>query len=62
MTVTEIKAEINKTLDNVPEEALADILLYLKQLQSKSSGDIKLATHLRTILTEDSELLEKLAQ
>lgn len=62
MTVTEIKTEINKALENVPEDALADVLSYLKHLQSKTADDIKLTTHLRQILNEDSELLEKLAQ
>ncbi|MFC0516118.1 hypothetical protein ACFFGT_17995 [Mucilaginibacter angelicae] len=62
MTAAEIKTEINKALENVPEEALADVLSYLKHLQSKMAGDIKLTTHLRQVLTEDSELLERLAQ
>lgn len=62
MTVAEIKTEINKAIDNVPEDALADVLSYLKHLQAKTTDDIKLTAHLRQILNEDSELLEKLAQ
>ncbi|PWK79937.1 hypothetical protein LX99_00398 [Mucilaginibacter oryzae] len=62
MTTTELKTEINKTLENIPEEALNDVLLYLQHLQAKAPSDIKLTSHLRQILTEDAELLEKLAQ
>ncbi|MEO3404590.1 hypothetical protein AAFN85_11855 [Mucilaginibacter sp. CAU 1740] len=62
MTTTELKTEINKALENVPEEALTDVLSYLQHLQAKAPTDIKLTAHLRQILTEDAELLEKLAQ
>ena len=62
MTATEIKTEINKVLENVPEGALADVLSYLKQLPLKTPDDIKLTAHLRQILAEDKELLEKLGQ
>lgn len=62
MTTTQIKTEIQKVLDNVPESALKDVLEFLKELQSSTPQQIKLTNNLRQILTEDKELLEKLAQ
>jgi hypothetical protein len=62
MTKTEIKIEIQKVLDNVPENVLYDILDLLKGLQNQSSDKLELTHSLRQILTEDKELLEKLAK
>jgi len=62
MTATQIKTEIRKVLDNVPEDALQDVLDYLKELQLSSPEQIKLTNNLRRILLEDKQLLEKLAQ
>lgn len=62
MTTKEIKSEIQKTLDNIPENVLQDILAYLKEIQGKSAEKIKLSKNLRDILMEDKELLEKLAK
>ena len=62
MTTKEIKSEIQKTLDNIPENVLQDILDYLKLIQGKSADKIKLSKNLRDILTEDKELLERLAK
>jgi mRNA-degrading endonuclease RelE of RelBE toxin-antitoxin system len=62
MTSIEIKTEIQKVLDQVPENVLEDVLDFLRELQSKSTDQIKLANNLRKILSEDKELLEKLAQ
>lgn len=62
MTTKEIKTEIQKVIDNIPENVLEDILDLLKQLQRQSKDKIELSHHLRKILAEDKELLEKLAQ
>ncbi|HMG92660.1 MAG TPA: hypothetical protein VK589_21530 [Chryseolinea sp.] len=62
MTTKEIKSEIQKTLENIPENVLQDILDYLKAIQGKSADKIKLGKNLRDILAEDKELLEKLAK
>jgi len=62
MTTKEIKSEIQKTLDNIPENILQDILDYLKLIQDKSPDKIKLSKNLLHILTEDKELLERLAK
>lgn len=61
MTSIEIKTEIQKVLDQVPESVLQEVLDFLKGLQNKSVDQIKLADNLRKILSEDRELLEKLA-
>ncbi|WP_276371075.1 hypothetical protein [Chryseolinea sp. H1M3-3] len=62
MTTKEIKSEIQKTLDNIPESVLQDILDYLKLIQGKSIDKIKLSKNLRDILAEDKDLLERLAK
>ena len=62
MTAIELKTEIQKVLDQVPESILQDVLDFLKELQTKTVDDIKLAKNLRKIISEDRELLEKLAQ
>ena len=62
MTTKEIKSEIQKVIENVPDSILKEILSYLKQAQKTSLKDIKMSTHLRQILREDKDLLEKLAQ
>jgi hypothetical protein len=62
MTAKQIKTEIQKVLDSVPEVVLEDILKYLQSIQNKSSDSISLSQNIRKILEEDRELLEKLAQ
>jgi hypothetical protein len=62
MTTSEIKSEIQKTLDHIPESVLQDVLEYLKQIQGHAADTIKLTKNLRDILSEDKELLEKLAK
>ena len=62
MTTKEIKSEIQKALDNVPENVLQVILEYLKELEGKTADQVELVKNLRDILREDKELLEKLAK
>ena len=62
MTTKEIKNEIQKAIENVPESILKEILSYLNQAQKTSLKDIEMSIPLRQILREDRELLEKLAQ
>jgi hypothetical protein len=59
---SEIKTEINKLLDEVPEDILQDILHLLQDIHNNPADKIKLSHHLRQILTEDKELLERLAK
>jgi hypothetical protein len=62
MTKTEIKMEIQKVLDNVPENLLHDILELLKDFQNESTEQIQITHSLRQILSEDKELLDRLAK
>jgi hypothetical protein len=62
MTTTQLKKEIGKVLDRVPEKLLRDILDLLKEVESEKATNSKLASNLKKILSEDSELLNKLAQ
>ena len=62
MTAQQIKSEIQKVLDNIPEDVLEDILNYLLELQEKSENDVNRTFDLKKILQEDKELLQKLAQ
>ena len=62
MTTNEIKSQIQKSLDNVPESVLQDILDFLKQAEIQPADRLNLMRDLREILTEDKELLERLAK
>lgn len=62
MTKTQIQSEIQKVLDNVPENVLQDVLDFLKELQDQPADKVRLTNNLRQILSDDKELLEKLAQ
>jgi len=62
MSKNEVKEQINKVLDNVPDEALESILNYLKELLKKSESELILSNNLNKILSEDKEVLEKLAK
>lgn len=61
MTIKELKFEIQKSLDNVPESVLTDILALLKQAEGQPDK-VKLTQNLRDILAEDKNLLERLAK
>lgn len=62
MTTKQIKTEIQKLLDTVPENVLQDLFDYLKEAQKQTKDQAELTGHLRKIIHEDRELLEKLAQ
>jgi len=62
MTTKQIKSRIKVALDNIPENLLEDILAYLEEIQGKSAERVIMTQRLRKILSEDKELLEKLAQ
>lgn len=62
MTVVEIKTEIQKALDSMPEDALVDILSYIKNFQSQSITDLRTDQDIQAILTENYGLLKRLAQ
>jgi hypothetical protein len=62
MTKTQLQTEIQKVLDSVPETILQDVLDFLKALQDQPEDKVRMTNNLRQILSEDKELLEKLAQ
>ena len=62
MTTKDIKSEIQKSLDKVPESVLQDILDFLRQAENQPTDRLNLTRNLRDIITEDKELLEKLAK
>ena len=57
-----IKTEIQKIIDKVPDEMLEDIYKVLKDFADKTPNSIKLSHNLKKILTEDKGLLERLAK
>jgi len=61
LTTKQIKTEIQKLLDTVPENVLQDLLDYLKEAQKQTKDQAVLTSNLRKIIHEDKELLEKLA-
>jgi hypothetical protein len=62
MTTTQIKTEIQKKLNNAPENVLADVLDYINQLETRSNESILQNKNIHKIFKEDRELLKRLAQ
>lgn len=62
MSREEVKTAINELLESTSDQALNEVLEFLKSVEDKSVQTISLANNLRTILNEDKELLERLAQ
>jgi len=62
MSRNEIKMVINKILEQSPDVVLNEVLDYLNSIKNKSEDTIAKAGNLRTILSEDKELLKRLAK
>ncbi len=62
MSKDQIKYEINQVLDKFSNDALEELLSFLRQLEETSNPAIINSDLLQRILSEDKELLEKLAQ
>jgi hypothetical protein len=62
MTTKELKTEIQKLLDTVPENVLQDLLDYLKQASHQTKDQSELSSYLKKILSEDKQVLEMLAK
>lgn len=62
MSKEEIKYEINKVLDNFSDKALGELLAFLKELDTKKADKASFISPLSKVLSEDKELLAKLAQ
>lgn len=57
-----VKQEITQIVDTLPNTVLSELLHYLRQVEKVSQEKMRLSLNLKTILTEDSELLERLAK
>ncbi|MFZ4521460.1 MAG: hypothetical protein ACOYNC_07130 [Bacteroidales bacterium] len=62
MTTKDLRKEINRVIQKVPDDFLDDILVYLKEVENKSKNDFDSLRYLKQIFKEDQELLEKLAK
>ena len=62
MSKEEIKYEISKVLDHFSDKALGELLAFLKDLDTKKEVKVSSTSSLNKILSEDKELLAKLAQ
>jgi len=61
MSKEEIKHEISKVLDHFSDQALCELLAFLKEMDSKYEDQAGVSS-LNKILSEDRELLAKLAK
>ena len=62
MSKEEIKEEINKVLDHFPDKALEDLLTFLKTIDNNRSISLLENNNFARILSEDKDLLDKLAK
>ena len=62
MSKDEIKTEINKVLDQLPDKTLEGILQLLRKIEQKETPFAVNQSLIDKILNEDSDLLHKLAQ
>jgi hypothetical protein len=62
MTTHDLRKEIDRVIQKVPDDFLNEILSYLKEFENKTKQDFESVNHLRRILKEDQELLERLAK
>lgn len=66
MTTTEIKEEIQKAVEQIPESApenlLQQVLGYIQDVNAKIAEKAKRAGYVKEIIAEDEEVFRKLAQ
>lgn len=60
MTTNEIKTEIAKTINEIPENLLWDVLLFLKNVKMTAPKEFENPANLNRMLAEDQELFIKL--
>ncbi len=58
----ETKQEIVYIVEKLPIEVLEELLQYRRQVEKTTTEKMRLSLNLNTILTEDQELLKKLAK
>ncbi|PAW93701.1 hypothetical protein CKK33_09425 [Mucilaginibacter sp. MD40] len=66
MSTTELKEEIQKAIEQIPESApenlLQDVLGYIQDVNAKIAQKTKYDQYFKEILAEDEEVFRKLAQ
>ena len=62
MSTDQIKKEINVILDRLSNKSLAGLLSFLKATEESKTIDLSNSDDLQKIISEDKELLQKLAQ
>ena len=62
MTTLQLRTEIKQAIDTIPESLLTDILEHIHELQQQSADKAELIEFLKQSVTEDRELLQKLAE
>ena len=62
MTTIQIKAEIDKLLNQIPDDALQSVLELLTEIKAQPADQTRLAANIKKNITEDKELLKRLAQ
>ena len=60
--IMELTQEITHIVNTLPKDVLGEVLQYLRQVEKVSQEKMRLSLNFKTILTEDRELLEKLAK
>jgi hypothetical protein len=58
----ELKQEITQIIDTLPEDVLSELVQYLRQVEKASQEKARMSLHLKTILLEDRDVLERLAK
>lgn len=58
----EITEELKQIVNTLPEDVLGELLQYLRQIEKESTSQLHLSMNLNTVLAEDDDLLERLAQ
>jgi hypothetical protein len=62
MNEQNVKIEIHKVIDMLPDDISKDVLEYLKSILKKSSDEVRTSNNLSKIIKEDRNLLNRLAQ
>lgn len=62
MTTVQLKSEIHKAIDNVPENVLPEILDYINSVRHQSSNKKDLDKFIDKVFKEDDELLRRLSE
>ncbi|MES2279209.1 MAG: hypothetical protein V4592_24470 [Bacteroidota bacterium] len=62
MTAIEIKTEMHKVIDHIPESALQEAFKLLKEIQERSEEELKRDQLFEKIIADNKEVFERLAK